>query len=135
MAMVARRLLIILAVLLGLTALAAGVAPREDLGGGGSNTPVPTVTPRGGTASEVVKRTLDAGATGQRVVAQRGQTVELTIESDSLQTVSLDDAGVHTAEPDSPAHFELLADVPGTYTIDLLDPDQQIGTLEVRGDR
>jgi hypothetical protein len=133
--MVARRLLIILAVLLGLTALAAGVAPREDLGGGGSSTPVPTVTPRGGTANGVVKRTLDAGATGQRVVAQRGQTVELTVESDSLQTVSLDDAGVHTAEPDSPAHFELLADVPGTYTIDLLDPEQQIGTLEVRGDR
>ena len=129
--MVARRLLIVLAVLLGLTALAAGVAPRERLGTSSGGTPAPAATP-GAVAHGTVERTLDAGATGQRVVARVGQTIELTIKSDTLQSVSLDDYGDRTVEADSPAHFELLADVPGSYGIDLLDPVRRIGTLEIR---
>ena len=129
--MVARRLLIVLAVLLGLTALAAGVAPRERLGTDSGNTPAPAVTPAA-VAAGTVERTLNAGATGQRVVARVGQTVELTVESDTLETVSLDEYGDQTAEADSPAHFELLADVPGNYAISVLDPAQRIGTLEIQ---
>jgi hypothetical protein len=129
--MVARRLLIVLAVLLGLTALAAGVAPRERLGTDSSPTPPPAVTPAK-IARGTVDRTLNAGATGQRVVARVGQTVELTVDSDTLATVSLDEYGDQTAEPDSPAHFELLADVPGNYAIDVLEPTRRIGTLEIQ---
>jgi hypothetical protein len=129
--MVARRLLIALAVLLGLTALAAGVAPRERLGT--DSAPPASPAPTREQASGVVQRTLDAGATGQRVVARVGQTVVLTVRSDSLETVSLDDVGVKTAEPSSSARFELLADVPGSYAIDLLESEKRIGTLEIRG--
>ena len=130
--MVARRLLIVLAVLLGLTALAAGVAPREDLRGGGTPSPTPSAPAPHATPSETVKKTIDADATGQRVVVRKGQILELTVESGTLATVSLDDAGIHTAEPDSPAQFELLADVPGSYAIDDLEADRRIGTLEIR---
>jgi hypothetical protein len=128
--MAARRILIALAVLLGLTALAAGVAPRDRVA---THSTPPAPVPAREQASGTVQRTLDAGATGQRVVARVGQTVELTVRSDSLETVGLGDFGVKSAEPGSSAHFELLADVPGSYPIDLLESGQEIGTLEIRG--
>jgi hypothetical protein len=49
--------------------------------------------------------------------------------------VSIAELGDRTAEPDSPARFELFADVPGTYPIDAVESGQQIGTLEIRGSR
>ena len=130
--MVARRLLIVLAVLLGLTALAAGVAPRgqpSSDSGDSAVTPAPTREVQSGR----VQKTLDAGAMGQRVVAHVGQTVVITVRSDTLETVSLAEIGVRTAEPDSPARFELLADVPGDYVLEALESEQQIGILEIRG--
>ena len=43
------------------------------------------------------------------------------------------EVGFETTEPDSPARFELLAEVPGTYPIELLEADRQIGELEISG--
>jgi hypothetical protein len=127
--MVARRLLIVLAVLLGLTALAAGVAPRQSL----DPDPAPPVaaapTPKAATGN--VQKTLDAQSTGQRIEAKIGQLVTITVKSDTLETVSLDQYGDQTAEPDSPAMFDLLADAAGSYPI-TLDDGQEIGTLEVK---
>ena len=127
--MVARRLLIILAVLLGLTAIAAGVAPRQAL----DPDPPPPVAaaPTPPPAHGNVQKTLDAQSTGQRVDAKVGQLLTITVNSDTLETVSLDQYGDQTAEPDSPAMFELLADAPGSYPI-TLDDGQEIGTLEIK---
>ena len=122
-----------LAVLLAMVALAAGVAPRESSSPGGS-TGAGTAEPVA-QASGNVQKTLDAAATGQRVVARVGQLVMLTVRSPTLTTVSIAELGDRTAEPDSPAHFELFADVAGTYPIDALESGQQIGTLEIRGSR
>jgi hypothetical protein len=130
--MVARRLLIVLAVLLGLTALAAAVAPRHRLGSGSGSTPAVAATPAA-TAGGTVDKTLDAGATGQRVVIRVGQTLELTVKSDTLETVNLEEYGDQTAEPDSPALWEVYADAPGNYAITLDDSGARIGTLEIRG--
>jgi hypothetical protein len=128
--MVARRLLIVLAVLLGLTALAAGIAPRATLD---KDAPPPvTAAPTPPPATGLVQKTLDAQSAGQKVEARIGQTVMLTVKSDTLETVSLDQYGDKTAEPDSPAQFELLADVPGSYPITLQDSDQEIGVLDIR---
>ena len=126
--MLARRLLIALAVLMAITALAAGVAPRESALRDGDQTPTPAA---GSPAPEPVEQVLAAQGEGQTVEAEVGQIVRITVRSADLQTVSLQDAGIETAEPDSPAIFELLADVPGSYAIDLLDPDRRIGTLEI----
>ena len=41
--------------------------------------------------------------------------------------------GTETAEPDSPARFELLAEIPGTYAIELLEAERRIGVLEISG--
>ena len=43
------------------------------------------------------------------------------------------EVGFETTEPDSPARFELLAEAPGTYPIELLEADRQIGELEISG--
>jgi hypothetical protein len=129
--MLARRLLIALAVLMALTALAAGVAPRENpLRGDDQATTAPAST---SPAPKPVEAVLDAQAEGQRVEADVGQIVRLTVRSDELVTVSLDNYGIETAESDSPAIFELLADEPGTIGIDLIDPDRRIGTVEISG--
>ena len=127
--MLARRLLIVLAVLLVLTAIAGGVAPRKpapdvDAGGAGSATRGPAPPP--------VERTLDAAGSDQRVVARVGQSVTITVESDALDSVNIADVGAKTVEEESPARFELLADIPGSYAIELLEEERQIGTLEIR---
>jgi hypothetical protein len=125
----ARRLLILLAVLLGLTALAAGVAPRESLRDDpGTASPPPSAR----APAEPLEQTLDAQSSGQRVVARVGQTVVITVESTELDSVSLAEHEIEPVEPDSPARFELLADTPGNYAIDLLQADRTIGTLEIR---
>jgi hypothetical protein len=126
--MLARRLLIALAVLMAITALAAGLAPREDAPGEGDQTATPVAS---SPAPEPVEKVLDAGSEGQRVEAEVGQLVRITVRSDELDTVSLEEVGIETTEPDSPAIFELLADVPGSYGIDLLQAGRRIGTLEI----
>ena len=126
--MLARRLLIALAVLMALTALAAGVAPRESAQQEGDQTATPAAS---SPAPAPVEEILDAQAEGQRVNAEVGQIVRLTVRSDELVTVAFAEFGVETADSDSPAIFELLADEPGSYGIDLIDPDRRIGTLEI----
>jgi len=126
--MLARRLLIALAVLMALTALTASLAPQESpLQQEDSATPAaPAAGP------EPVEETLDAGGEGQRVVARVGQNVTIVVRSEELDSVSLAEVGTKTTEPDSPARFELLAEVPGTYAIELLQAERQIGELEIR---
>ena len=130
--MLARRLLIALALLMVITALAAGIAPRESAMDGDSPSPSATA---GEVAQEPVMQTLDAQADDQRVEAKVGQIVRIVVTSDELDTVSMADVGFETTEPDSPARFELLADVPGTYPIKLLEADRQIGELKITGAR
>ena len=127
--MLARRLLIALAVLMALTALAASVAPREEALRE-DDAPAQAAPPA--SAREPVQETLDAGGEGQRVVARVGQDVMIVVRSEELDTVELTDVGAEPVEPDSPARFELLADVPGTYPIELLEAERQIGVLEIR---
>ena len=127
--MLARRLLIALAVLMVITALAAGVAPRES----GMNEGSPSPSATAAAVQEPVMQTLDAQAEGQRVEAKVGQIVRIVVTSDELDTVSMAEVGFETTEPDSPARFELLAEVPGTYPIELLEADRQIGELVISG--
>ena len=126
----ARRLLIALAVLMGLTALAAGVAPRRPVPGGFGAEAPPVAS--AGQPPRPLERVLDADAAGQRVRARVGQPVVIEVRTDVLDTVSLAEYGNQPAEPDSPARFELLADTPGRYAIDLLEAGRRIGVLEVR---
>ena len=128
--MLARRLLILLAVVMGFTALAAGLSPRQPaVERDGGATPAPSLREP---PAEPLERTIQASGHDQRIVVRTGQVVHIVVEADALDTVSLEDFGDEPVEPEAPARFELLADVPGTYAISLLEAGREIGTLEIR---
>jgi hypothetical protein len=138
--MFGRRLIILVAVLMGLTALAASVAPppestRRDRQG----TPTPSPTPPPATPDTAVTGAVAArveiGSPGgrlTRVRARVGNTVTLDVSGDVVDAVVIDDLPViEPIDPDSPAHLEVVPSAPGRFPIRLLDADRQIGSLDV----
>ena len=138
--MLGRRLLLLLAVLLGLTALATSLAPRPGGSGRGSATPAPAPSantrPAGGSEpSRIVEKTLvaDAGARPTVILARVGDTIRLMVKGDvldSVEVVGLDE--IEPVEPGSPARFEVLAEERGDHAIRLIDADRRIGRLDIR---
>jgi hypothetical protein len=131
--MLGRRFLLLVAVLMGLTALAASIAPREPLvRDRGSATPTPTPTAAAeANAVRTVEKTISADAGHARVVVREGELVRLTVRANEIDNVSVMDK-ILPVEGDSPAVFELLADPPGSYAITLLESGRRVGTLVVR---
>jgi hypothetical protein len=113
---------------MAITALATGLGPRERTAGE-DGTPTPAAS--AAATAEPVEATLDTASEGQRVKAKVGQIVRIVVNTDTLYSVELGDLGTETADPESPARFELLADAPGTYPIELLEAERQIGELEI----
>ena len=138
--MLGRRLLVLMAVLLGLTALATSLAPRPSVSGRESATPAPapsagTRPAAGAEPSRVVERTLvaDPGARPGVVLARVGDTIRLMVRGDILDSVEVEGFDeIEPVEPGSPARFELLAEEPGAHEIRLIDADRQIGRVEIR---
>lgn len=126
--MLGRRFLILVAVLMGMTALAATVAPRQPVTNEerqATPTPAPAGTPTMATIRKELT-TSDADLT-----VNQGDLVELTISGPERDSVMLLDR-MDTVDPQSPARFSLLAGEPGEYPIELVDADRQIGTLVIR---
>jgi len=130
--MLGRRFLLLVAVLMGVTALAASVAPRQPVDRGDA-TPAATATPSaaGADGLESVSKRLNTAEGVTRVVVDEGDLVDLEVSGSELDTVSLLDEIV-AIDPDSPAIFQLLADEPGEYPIELVDAERRVGTLVVR---
>jgi hypothetical protein len=132
--MLGRRFLLLVAVLMGLTALAASIAPREPLvrdRRSATATPTPTAAAEAN-AVRTVEKTISADAGHARVVVREGELVRLTVHANEIDNVSVMDK-ILPIEADSPAVFELLADPPGSYAITLLESGRRVGTLVVRG--
>jgi hypothetical protein len=131
--MLGRRFLLLVAVLMGLTALAASIAPREPLvrdRRSATATPTPTGAAEAN-AVRTVEKTISADAGHARVVVREGELVRLTVDATEIDNVSVMDK-ILPVEADSPAVFELLADPPGSYPITLLESGRRVGTLVVR---
>jgi hypothetical protein len=129
--MLGRRFLLLVAVLMGLTALAASVAPRQPIERGPA-TPTPTPSVSAGTGDvQTVSKKLNTAEGITRVVVHEGDLVDLEVSGSEVDSVMLRDEVV-PIDPDSPAQFQLLADRPGEYPIELLDAGRQVGTLVVR---
>src|SRR5688500_15641429 len=133
--MLGRRFLLIVAVLMGMTALAASIAPRDpalrERGGA-----TPTATPSPGEpapADGVLEPRVEliaADAAPRRVVAERGELLELVVASTEIGSVSLEGLDrIDAVDPDSEARFQILAEAPGQYPIRLLDSERRVGTL------
>jgi hypothetical protein len=134
--MFGRRFLLLVVVLMGLTALAATIAPRDPLiRDGARRTPTPTPTPAveatGAAPVHEVSRTLMITADPGRILVKQGTLLELTVKGDELGNLSLMDQ-VEPIERESPAVFNVLADTPGVYPIAMVDEDRDVGTLVVK---
>jgi hypothetical protein len=128
--MLGRRFLILVAVLMGLTALAASVAPRQPVVRERAES-TPTPAPGGPATIVTVERELVAGGEAERVSVREGDLVQLTVSGPERGSVMVL-GRIDTIHPESPARFSLLAGEPGVYPIDLLEEERQIGTLVVR---
>ncbi|MEA2296205.1 MAG: hypothetical protein QOE86_3844 [Solirubrobacteraceae bacterium] len=128
--MLARRLLVFVAILMGLTALAAGLAaPRGPGRAGTAQGPLLGTPVR--PASPLVERTVDLAEPRTVDVAQ-GEELRLTVHGDELDAVEL--VGLDQLQPiapETPAVFDVLADTPGSYPIRLLESGRQAGRLRV----
>jgi hypothetical protein len=137
-----RRLLILLAVLIVLTAVAGSIAPVPIAP---TPTPSPTPTPGGlarapRVAPEADPDRADVNAVlssaprigAQRIAARVGDQVSITVRAEDIDSVALGDLDVEPVEPGIPARFDLLADAAGSYPLVLLDAQRRIGTLVVR---
>jgi hypothetical protein len=128
--MLARRLLILLAVLMGLTALASGVAPRQPVPpSGGDSSPSATAP----SDPPEFKRVDAESGKFARITVDEGRTLVLEVRSTELDSVSLEGLDrIEVVDPDSPARFELLAEPAGSYPIKLVEAGRELGKLEIR---
>jgi hypothetical protein len=127
-----RRFLILVAVLMGLTALAASVAPRQPVTREERRAATPTPVPAGSPTFETVERTLTiTDDEDTPVLVRAGEVVELTVEGRERDSVSVL-GRIDAIDPTTPARFSLLAEEPGEHPIELLEADRQVGTLVIR---
>ena len=140
--MLGRRLLVVFAVLLGLTALVTSLAPRPtarpDGTGAGAVTAAPsaspTASPQSPKSSRRIERTIsaDVGRPRARVRARAGDVLALTVRGDVLDGVEIAGLGkLEPVEPGSPARFEMLLDTPGEYRVSLVDGKRAVGLIQV----
>jgi hypothetical protein len=123
---IARRLLLLAAVLMLLTALAAGLAPRQEQTGSGQSGTLPA-------GGRVTKQIPADPAADSRVEVRRGDLLELEVEGDLLDTVLIERLDrIDAIAPTTPARFNLVVDAAaGIYPIRLVEADRRIGALVV----
>jgi hypothetical protein len=132
-AVLGRRFIILVAVLMGLTAVAASLAPRQPVPRDQrAAEPTPTPTPAVDGAGRTVERKIETTGAPSRVVVDQGQLLELTVNGTELDSVSLR-GEIEPVTPEAAAVFNVYADVPGDYEIVLEGEQRVIGTLIVRG--
>jgi hypothetical protein len=137
--MLGRRFLLLVAVLMGLTALAASVAPRDPAlreGRSERGTPTPTPTPVAAEPAVVrtVEHTISADAAPERVVVTEGDLVDLQVTSSQPGSVRLM-GEIDAVDRLSSARFHVLAERPDKYPVTLVESGRRVGTLEIRSDR
>jgi hypothetical protein len=135
--MAARRLLIVMLVLLGLSTLAAALVPQRtlnDRGTTGTTTtqPAPTTTT---TAVETVPPQIRITVGPKKlplVRAQAGDQFTLLVKSAEPKEIAIPKLGlVGFASPGTPARFELFTPNPGTFGILFAATNRVAAKLEV----
>jgi hypothetical protein len=131
--MAARRLLIVMLVLLGMSTLAAALAPRPQ--GGDEATTTSTAAkrdhrkPAGG---QLVEETFDAqAARPQRVSVPLGDQLSLRVKSSRTKEVEIPKLGLlQDVTRLDPAVFDILASSEGNYEVKVVGSKRPVGFLE-----
>jgi hypothetical protein len=136
--MAARRLLIVMLVLLGLSTLAAALVPQRTLNDGGSTattTTQPATTSTTTTTVETVppQIAISVGPKKLPLVRSRvGDQFTLLVKSSRPKEIAIPKLGlVGFSSPGTPARFELLTSTPGTFGILFAASGKVAAKLEV----
>jgi hypothetical protein len=159
--MAARRLVIVMLVLLGISALAAALVPtresNEDTVGssetattttttGAETTKTEAAAGKPGTADQgddctktgpsVVSCTITVGGHTRPVVPLKlGQQLELIVRSKVSDQIEIPALGlISTVAPESPARFNLLPEQTGDLGVRLVEAARVVATIEVRSE-
>jgi hypothetical protein len=133
-----RRAVLLFAIVLGLAALAASISrPREQQEAQQPPPPTaPTVTPAP-ERPEPAHATFTAGGKRETRRVEEGQPVQVTVKTRAPGQVDIEGLGVTgSAEPLTPARFDVLPAEPGRYEVRFTPAassrSQVVGTLKVK---
>ena len=133
--MVARRLLILLLVLLGISTLAAALAPVKSPKDKTTTTTPRLTTPSAPPAKSagLFKYTIDANSKNVNVVELYvGEELLLTVKSKLYDQVSIPKLGqIEPVSPGFAAKFDLYLNQRGTYAVRLVGANRLVGRLRV----
>jgi hypothetical protein len=137
--MAARRLLIVMLVLLGLSTLAAALIPAETLRDEQTETATTTTEatqtqPSGGARpGGLFVQRIEVGGNRVPVVPIKvGDQLRLTVRSRRADLLEIPALGlVRAVGPEAPAHFDILAEAPGSYGIRFIEADRVAARVEV----
>jgi len=131
--MAARRLLIVMLLLLGISSLGAWLIPSQRLERARTTTTTesapPDDLPRGG----LVTATIRVGGRKLPVVEMRlGQQLILRVRADLRDDVEVPGLGlVEAVDPVTPARFDLLPTEPGRYPVRLVQGNRTVARIDV----
>ena len=140
--MAARRLLIIMLVLLGLSTLAAAMVDTRSLREEGTGSTIasetetqPTTTTEPEPPGRLLKPlTIRVGPDRKVVVVpmEVGDQLPLTVRSKAADQLEIGALGLlQPVSPEAPAHFDILATAAGTYGMRLVESDDVVARIEV----
>jgi hypothetical protein len=132
----ARRLLILMLVLLGVSTIAAALVPVDRDAGGDETTSTSTRTAEPPTG-KLMRKSIDANAEEPKTIRVHvGDQLQLRVKSrraDEVEIPALDELA--DVDPDADAHFDLLLFEADRYPVRLVDPERKIGTIVVDKER
>ena len=138
--MLARRLLLLIAVLLVAGAFASAIAPRNTTrndrtttGGTIAATPAPATAPATSPGTTVEAELPGAaGGKTKTVHARVGDLIDLTVRAPGPDTVSIEGYDeIQPADVDNPARFSFFADQQGAFDVTLQQAGTVAGRLEI----
>jgi hypothetical protein len=117
-----RRALLLFAIVLGLAAIVASLSsPRTSKPDSGSPAVAPTETASPGTAAKPVNLRFDTARAPATRRMDTGQPARVSVEVEEPGTVELQGLGLSaSAEPLTPAQFDVLSSRPGHYPVRLM---------------
>ena len=135
--MAARRLMIVMLVLLGITLITATLVPVPDREGSDTTTTTSSTEETQATGAaeggRLLQRTIrERAGKAEEVRLEVGDQLRLTVRASHPDEVELAGLGeLAYVDPYAPAVFDIRAFEPGSHAVRLLDADRVIGRLVV----
>ena len=131
--MAARRLILLMLVLLFLSSLTAALVPVRDPGSTSTSSTTTTKSAKAAlpTDGALVRRTVAAGGKPETVRLRVGDHLQLTVTGRRPATLELPGFGLDSNVDPRPATFDLLAWQPGCFPLLALDARKPVARIDV----